>query len=615
MKILGISAYYHDSAAALIEDEEIVAAAQEERFSRIKHDEGFPKQAIEYCLKEAALNISDLDAIVFYDKPFLKFERILQNFLDHAPKGWWLFVRAMPEWLKQKLFIKDQLKTQLKELGEVDWKKTDLLFSKHHLSHAASSFFASSFDEAAILSIDGVGEWATASIAKGKGNSIETLEELHFPNSVGLWYSSFTYFLGFKVNSGEYKVMGLAPYASDDDQLMLSYVEKIKLEVLQIFEDGSIQLNSKYFNFTSSTEMIKVKHFEALFNIKKRSEEARIEREHYCLAKALQLVLEEIVIKMAKHAKALTGSKQLCLSGGVALNCVANGVLHEKGLFDEIYVQPASGDAGNALGAALAAYYMHYKKERKQLIGKSDIMKASRLGPAFSDLEILRAIEKFELSYDLLSEEQSIDFAAKELLEGKTIAWFQGRMEFGPRALGGRSILANPLLSETQSKLNLKVKQRESFRPFAPIMLEEEFVRLFGRKFSSPYMLFVFKILEKFRKETGETKSDLIEIINTVRSELPAITHVDFSARIQTVSKDSDAKMFALLTKFKELSGYGVLVNTSFNLRGEPIVCSPKDAIASFLSTEMDYLILGNFILSRENNLALLAKHVEVKLD
>jgi carbamoyltransferase len=614
MKILGISAYYHDSAAALIENGVVIAAAQEERFTRIKHDDDFPIKAIEYCLQEACLEIGQVDAIVFYDKPFLKFERLLQTYMDNSPKGWWQFIQAMPAWLKKKLFIKDQIKDQLNALGEIDWKKTQLLFSKHHLSHAASSFYASNFEKAAILTLDGVGEWATASIALGEGNTITTLKEMHFPNSLGLLYSAFTYFLGFKVNSGEYKVMGLAPYASDEHPLVLSFLAKIKEEIVEVFEDGSLVLNPSYFKYATSFKMINEKKFSSLFGFTKRPDESTIEEKHYCLAKALQLVTQEIVLAMATEAKKICEVDKICLAGGVALNCVANGRLEEAGIFKEIYVQPASGDAGTALGAAWAAYYMHFKQERVLSIG-FDQMFWSRLGPAFSEKEVLRAIDNFELKSEELSETLLLTFCAEELAAGKTLAWFQGRMEFGPRALGGRSIIGNPLLDETQSKLNLKVKQRESFRPFAPIMLEEEFARFFGKNDPSPYMLFVHKILPEFRIENSSECADLIERINLKRSLLPAITHIDYSARIQTVNELSDPLFYKLLKEFKKKTGIGVLVNTSFNLRGEPIVCSPKDAIQSFLSTDIDILVLGNFVIKRENNLALLKQHVQVKLD
>lgn len=614
MKILGISAYYHDSAAALIEDGKVIAAAQEERFTRIKHDAGFPENAIAFCLNQAELEISDLDAIVFYDKPFLKFERIIQNFMDNAPRGWWQFVSAIPGWLKEKLFIKKNIKEAVEEFGEVDWKKTSLLFSKHHLSHAASTFYPSNYSEAAILTIDGVGEWATASIAKGKDAEIQTLKELHFPNSLGLLYSAFTYFLGFKVNSGEYKLMGLAPYAVNNPALVEEYYEKLISEVVTIHSDGSISLNTEYFAYAYSYKMVKEDRLKNLFGFGKREEEGKIEEHHYCLAMALQQLTEEVVIGMAKHAKEITGLSKICLAGGVALNCVANGRLADEAVFDDIYVQPASGDAGNALGAALAAYYMHFQKERK-CTADYDQMGWSRLGPEFSAQSIVHSLEKFNLDYTEYSPKDLIAYAANKLKEGENLGWFQGRMEFGPRALGGRSILGNPLLSETQSKLNLKVKQRESFRPFAPIMLEAEFQKYFGVSKPSPYMLFVHKLLPEFRIAQNKQSDNLIDLINQKRSEIPAITHIDYSARIQTVNDKSDPLMFELLSRFKELTGIGVLVNTSFNLRGQPIVCTPTDAIQTFLSTEIDVLVLGNYVVEREKNIALLSNHIQVKLD
>lgn len=615
MKILGISAYYHDSAAALVENGKVIAAAQEERFSRIKHDESFPIEAIRYCLNSSGINLSELDAVVFYDKPFLKFERLVQSYLDFVPAGWWQFIKAMPDWLKQKLFIKSQIKEELQELGEINWDNTSLLFSKHHLSHAASSFFVSPFEEAAVLTIDGVGEWATASIYKGSRSSLEVKSELHFPNSLGLYYSAFTYFLGFKVNSGEYKLMGLAPYADDDASEVLEFKKLILNEIVKVFDDGSIELNQKYFRFATSFKMINDGKFEQLFGFKRREEESEILSQHYNLAKAVQLVLEEVVIKMAEHAKALCQSDNLCLAGGVALNCVANGRLEELDLFSNIYVQPASGDAGNALGAALAAYHMHYKQDRRICTKEFDGMSGALLGPEYTETEIARSLEKQDLTFDLFGEDELIDFAADQLNKGANIAWFQGKMEFGPRALGARSILGNPLSPETQAKLNLKVKKRESFRPFAPIMLQGEFTRLFGRDKPSPYMLFVHKIKREYRKPNSVSSEKLSDKISAVRSVLPAISHMDYSSRIQTVSSTSNKRLFLLLNKMKQLNGFGVLVNTSFNLRGEPIVCSPDDAIASFLSTELDFLVIGNFVIAREKNLNLFKEQVSIKLD
>jgi len=598
MKILGISAYYHDSAAVIIEHGVILAAAQEERFSRIKHDESFPFEAIKYCLKEAVIDIADIEAVVFYDKPFLKFERILETYMNNAPKGWWQFIKAMPAWLKEKLFIKDKLKSELKEIGEVDWKKTDLLFSKHHLSHAASAFYTSPYSEAAILSIDGVGEWATASIAYGKNSSITTLKELHFPDSLGLLYSAFTYFLGFKVNEGEYKVMGLAPYGDRNTPQVQDFVALIKREIITIFDDGSIKLNQKYFAYTTSFKMIKEDAFQQLFGFGKRKEDEDILQKHFELAAALQIIVEEVVIKMAKKAQQLTGSKNICLSGGVALNCVANGALQEQNIFENIYIQPASGDAGGALGAALATYHLHFKQNRE--ITLPDAMQNAKLGPQFSATEIERALSNANLEFEVLDNNSLIEQIATKIEEGNVIGWFQGRMEFGPRALGSRSIIGNPLLKETQSVLNLKVKKRESFRPFAPLMLEEEFEKYFGKTYSSPYMLMVHKIKEEFRLKPEET-TDLTKKINQVRSVIPAISHVDYSSRIQTVNESSDSKMFDLLNKFKAKTGVGVLVNTSFNVKGEPIVCTPQNAIDCFLSTDIDVLVMENYLILKNN--------------
>jgi carbamoyltransferase len=602
MKILGISAYYHDSAAALLENGEIIAATQEERFTRKKNDESFPQKSIEYCLKESGLQLNELDAIVFYDKPFLKFERLLETYFENVPKGWISFITSMPVWLKEKLFLKSEIKKSFEKIDEtVDWNKTKLLFSKHHLSHAASAFFATNFDDAAILTIDGVGEWATASIAHGKENNIETLAELEFPDSVGLLYSAFTYYLGFEVNSGEYKVMGLAPYASPSDDLVVEFKNKIENKIVEVFDDGSIKLNQYFFRYATSLRMIHEKRFEELFKLKRRKTDDLITKEHCSMAQALQLVVEDIVIKMATKAKNLTESKNLCMAGGVALNCVANGKLLETNLFENIFVQPAAGDAGGALGAALAAYYMHFKKERIKNT-ELDKMHLSRLGPSYSNLEIIRAVERQNLKYEVLEEKHLLSKTANLLFEGKVIGWFQGRMEFGPRALGGRSILGNPLLAETQSKLNLKVKKRESFSPFAPIMITEEFERFLNKKYDSPYMLFVHKILPQYRKTNETIENDLIGTINQVRSILPSITHVDYSARIQTVSQQNDKKLNQLLLKFKELTGSGVLVNTSFNIKDEPIVCTPEDAINCFLNTDIDCLVMENYLILKNTN-------------
>jgi carbamoyltransferase len=495
--------------------------------------------------------------------------------------------------------LKNEIKKHLKAYdSNYNWKKTKVLFSTHHLSHAASAFFVSNFKNSAILTIDGVGEWATASIALGSENNITTLVEMRFPNSVGLLYSSFTYFLGFEVNNGEYKVMGLAPFAREEEEQVVRYKNIIIDNIIEIFEDGSIQLNPYYFKYASSLKMIHEKRFEVLFGIKKRGANDAILKAHYCLAKALQLVLEEVVIKMAIKAKKITGSTNLCLAGGVALNCVANGKLFESKIFDNIYIQPAAGDAGGAIGAALSAHHMHYHLPRKYT-ANYDQMNGCKLGPNFSLLAIENALKRSNLFYKKLSKNELIQSTNDLLINGNIIGWFQGRMEFGPRALGNRSIIANPLLPNTLSDLNLKVKKRESFRPFAPIMLKEEFERLFGQKHDSFYMLFVHKILPKYRTENISIEDDLFKTINQVRSVLPAITHVDYSSRIQTVTEGSNELIYQLLVEFKKRTGFGVLVNTSFNIKDEPIVCTPEDAINCFLNTNIDALIIENFLIKK----------------
>lgn len=599
MNIIGISAYYHDAAAALLVDGNIIAAAQEERFTRIKSDSSFPIKSIDYCLKEAGLNLSDVDALVFYDKPFLKFERLIETYFFLAPSGFKSFIKSIPTWLKEKLFLKNEIKKHLKAYdSNYNGKKIKVLFSTHHLSHAASAFFVSNFKQSAILTIDGVGEWATASISLGAENNITNLVEMRFPNSVGLLYSSFTYFLGFEVNNGEYKVMGLAPFAEEEEEKVILFKTIIIDNIIEIFEDGSIELNPYYFKYASSLKMIHEKRFEVLFGIKKRGSNEPILKTHYCLAKALQLVLEEVVIKMAKKAKEITGSNNLCLAGGVALNCVANGKLLESKIFDNIYIQPAAGDAGGAVGAALAAHYMHYHTVRKYTTDY-DQMNGCKLGPNFTLLAIENALKRSNLSYIKLNEKELIQSTNDLLINGKIIGWFQGRMEFGPRALGNRSIIANPLLPNILSDLNIKVKKRESFRPFAPIMLKEEFERFFGQKHDSFYMLFVHQILPKYRIENTPIEDDLFKTINQVRSVIPAITHVDYSSRIQTVTASSNELMYQLLVDFKKRTSFGVLINTSFNIKDEPIVCTPEDAINCFLNTNIDALIMENFLITK----------------
>jgi len=601
MIILGISALYHDSAAAIVVDGEIVAAAQEERFTRIKNDASFPLNSISYCLNEAAISIDKVDYIVFYDKPFLKFERLLETYLAFAPYGFLSFLKAIPVWLKQKLFFKRLLHEGLSKLEGCDKKKIKLLFTEHHLSHAASTFFASNLNEAAILTIDGVGEWATASICKGEGNKITKLKEMHFPHSLGLLYSAFTYYLGFKVNSGEYKLMGLAPYGDKDSQQVNDFVIKIKNNLVKIFDDGSMYMNQKYFNYATGLTMINDSTWEQLFLLKRRKPEDEICQIHCNLALAIQQVTEECVIKMSKTALTLSESNNLCLAGGVALNCVANGKLLKEKIADNIYVQPAAGDAGGSLGAALSVYYIYLNNPRK-VSSNYDSMKGSYLGPSFSTQEIDSVINKHKAVATILNEEQLLKQVAHLLKEGNVIGWFQGKMEFGPRALGNRSILADARNTEMQKKLNLKIKYRESFRPFAPCVLEEDVSRYFELNESSPYMLFVANVnnIKHNKEEKNSISNNLINKLNAIRSDIPAVTHVDNSARIQTVNKQTNSKLHALLTQFKEQTTCSLLVNTSFNVRGEPIVCSPEDAFLCFMNTEMDYLVIENYIFDKK---------------
>lgn len=599
MKILGISCFYHDSAATIIVDNEIVAAVQEERFTRTKHTPNFPSNSIRFCLEETGLKIEELDAVVFYDKPIVKFERLLSTFYQVAPKGLIPFIKSIPIWLKEKLFLRKLIYDNLKEI-EPSLKKKDLnlLFTEHHVSHAASTFYPSNFKESAILTVDGVGEWCTASICKGEDKKIEILKELHFPHSVGLLYSAFTYYLGFRVNSGEYKLMGLAPYGIEDSEETKVFIEKIKSEVVDIKEDGSIFLNQKYFKYTYGLRMIKEKSFKSLFGFHTRKEEEEITQTHCNMALAIQMVTEEIVIKMVRETKKLTNSNNLCLSGGVALNCVANGKIEELGIFDNIYIQPASGDAGGSLGAALSINHMYFDSER-HYSEEYDLMKGSYLGPYFSNKEIIITNKKYKANYEYVeSFEELSDVVARLISEGNVIGWFQGRSEFGPRALGNRSILADPRNPKMQKKLNLKIKYREGFRPFAPSVLEEDYSEFFEGETLSPYMLMVKKIQEKIKLNVsqGYWKLNYWEKLYTNRSKLQSITHVDFSARIQTVSKKTNLKYWKLINEFKKITNVGVLVNTSFNVRGEPIVNSPEDAFKCFMNTEMDVLVIENFL-------------------
>ena len=596
MYILGISAFYHDSAACLLKNGEIVAAAQEERFTRKKHDPGFPSHAIQYCLQEANIDPSEVDNVVFYEKPFLKFERLLETYLAFAPKGFTSFSKAMPLWIKDKLFQKSALIKELKAVLDenIDWRER-LLFSEHHLSHAASAFYPSPFDKAAVLTIDGVGEWTTTSIAVGKGRELKVLKEIHFPHSIGLLYSAFTYYTGFKVNSGEYKVMGLAPYGE------ARYADLIRDKLILIASDGSFQLDMSYFDYATGLTMTNNK-FNDLFGGPPRKSESELTQREMDLAASVQKVTEDILIDIAKDIANETGEKNLCLAGGVALNCVANGILVREKIFENIWIQPAAGDAGGALGAALSIWYLHHKNERT-LSSARDAMKGSYLGPDFDDNEIESKLNACGAVFKKLSEEELIEEVATALSTEKAIGWMQGRMEFGPRALGARSIIADPRSPNMQKQLNLKVKYRESFRPFAPSILNEYVNDWFEHDSESPYMLLVADVKKDKHHTMTKDQDKLfgIDKLNVPRSEVPAITHVDYSARIQTVHSDTNYKYHALISKFKEKTGCPILVNTSFNVRGEPIICTPEDAFKCFMGTELDILAIGNYLLLKED--------------
>ena len=601
MKILGISAFYHDSAAAVLRDGKIIAAAQEERFTRKKHDESFPVNAIEFCCKFSGIHINDFDAIAFYDKPLLKFERLLETYYGFAPRGIQSFITAIPVWLKEKMFLKRMMHEELSKIEGYDKKKTKFLFPEHHLSHAASAFYSSPFDEAAILTIDGVGEWATASISHGKGNQISVLKELHFPHSLGLLYSSFTYFLGFKVNSGEYKLMGLAPYGNPDSPDIQRYVQLIKTELTDIKEDGSVWLNQDYFNYATGLRMANDRQWEKLFGIKKRIETDALLQQHCNLGLAIQIVTEEVVQKMANEAKRLTGSANLCMAGGVALNCVSNGKLLRSKLFENLFVQPAAGDAGGALGAAQAVHFIYFNQERKVTTAQ-DEMQGAYLGPEYSNIETEAVIRKYRAVAERFESFDALAANVAALIEqGNVVGWVQGRMEFGPRALGNRSILGDARNPEMQKKLNLKIKYREGFRPFAPSVKAEDCKEYFDLDADSPYMLIVAPIQEKRRSKMpeGYNAMPLLERLYVQRSDLPSVTHIDFSARVQTIHKETNPRYWQLLDVFKQKTGYGVMVNTSFNVRGEPPVCTPEDAYRCFMRTEMDYLVIGDYLFSK----------------
>ncbi|MDQ2096535.1 MAG: carbamoyltransferase [Tychonema bourrellyi B0820] len=644
MNILGISAYYHDSAAALISDGEIIAAAQEERFSRKKHDARFPKNAIAYCLKEAKIDLQQLDRIVFYDKPLVKFERLLETYLAYAPNGFRSFLTAMPIWLKEKLYLKTILKRELAELANCKTSKLrpSLLFTEHHQSHAASAFFPSPFQKAAVLCLDGVGEWATTSVWLGEGNQLTPQWEIDFPHSLGLLYSAFTYYTGFKVNSGEYKLMGLAPYGEP------KYVDKILNYLIDLKDDGTFRLNMDYFNYTVGLTMTNQK-FDELFEGPPRKAEGKLTQREMDIAASIQVVTEEVVLRLCRTVKKELNVDYLCLAGGVALNCVANGRILREGIFKDIWIQPAAGDAGGALGAALAIWYQYCESERNvnlnlpaniiepqksQVIPTSEVaedgteilttnqpvatvtksvahltcrdqMRGSYLGPKFADTEIIEYLDAVKASYHRLDDAELMPQLAEILEQGNVVGWFQGRMEFGPRALGGRSIIGDPRNAKMQSVMNLKIKYRESFRPFAPSILAERVADYFEMDHSSPYMLLVAPVKASLRIPMTAEQEQLfgIDKLNVPRSEIPSVTHVDYSARVQTVHKETNPRYYDLISHFERRSGCSILVNTSFNVRGEPIVCTPEDAYRCFMRTEMDYLVLENFLLPKSEQI------------
>ncbi len=592
VKIIGISSLYHDSAAALVIDGEIKSAAQEERFTRIKHDSSLPKNAFEYCMESENLKPKDIDYIIFYEKPFLKWERLLETYASFSPEGFGSFKVAIPIWIKEKLFQKKMLIKFLESYDKnINWKSR-LLFSEHHLSHAASAFYPSPFQSSAILTLDGVGEWTTTSFAVGEQNNISIKKEIHFPHSLGLLYSAFTFFNGFKVNSGEYKLMGLAPYGEP------KYVDKILENLIDVKNDGSFRLNQHYFEYSTGLKMTN-ENFSKLFNCKPREPESKIKKINMDLAASIQSVTEEIILKLVKNIKTETNHKNLCLAGGVALNCVANGKIQNSKIFENIWIQPAAGDAGGALGSALYAHfsYLNNKREHK----KNDSMKGAYLGPSFSNLSIEKSLNKLNAKYNKYDEEEIIELTANALANNKSVGWFQGRMEFGPRALGARSILANPSDPDMQTNLNLKVKFRESFRPFAPAILEEELEKWFNIDCESPYMMYTAKIKDEYRiyPSDKEAKLNGINKVKEIRSVVPAITHIDYSSRIQSVNKYNNKKFYYLIAKFNQLTDIPILINTSFNIRGEPIVCTPEDAYRCFMNTGLDILVIGDFILDK----------------
>ena len=596
MRILGISAFYHDSAAALIVDGRIVAAAQEERFTRKKHDAGFPKNAIEYCLKAGDVRLAEVDYVAFYDKPFLKFERLLETYLAFAPRGFKSFATAMPVWIKEKLFQKDMLRKDLEALDPGFDGAEKLLFTEHHMSHAASAYYPSPFDEALVLTLDGVGEWCTSSVSMGRGNQLTIEREQHFPHSLGLLYSAVTYYTGFKVNSGEYKVMGLAPYGEP------KYAQKMIDNLMDLKPDGTFRLDLSYFDYCTGLTMT-TRKFEQLFGAPVRKPDSeKLTQFHMDMAASVQAVTEEVMLRLTRSLAKETGAENLCLAGGVALNCVANGKILRDGAFKGIWIQPAAGDAGGALGAALAAYHMHAGRPRSTKGNMTDSMAGSYLGPSFTDAEVADRLAKAGARFEMVDQPTMIERTAKDLADGLAVGWFQGRMEFGPRALGGRSILGDARSPSMQKTLNLRVKYRESFRPFAPSVLRERVGDWFEHDTDSPYMLLVADVAEDKRRDMTEAEKALfgIEKLNVPRSEIPAVTHVDHSARIQTVHADTNPVYHDLIQSFDKITGCPVIVNTSFNVRGEPIVCTPEDAFRCFMGSDIERLVVGNVILKKE---------------
>lgn len=601
---MGISAFYHDSAATLLVDGNIIAAAQEERFTRKKNDSSFPENAIEYVLKEAGINPEDLNAVVFYDKPLLKFERLLETYHSFGAGGLLNFVYSIPTWIKEKIYIKRLLRGKFNKKGN---NNIPILFPEHHLSHAASAYYPSPFEEAAILTIDGVGEWATASISDGEGSNITVLKEMRFPHSLGLFYSAFTYYLGFTPNNGEYKLMGLAAFGNEQSLQTKVYREKIISELVDIREDGSIILNMAYFDFATKLRMVNEKKFSALLGLSRRMPESEILPEHMNLARAVQEVTETIVLALAKTAQSLTGRKNLVMAGGVALNCTANSKILNAGIFENIWIQPAAGDAGGSLGAAYAGYHIWHKGSRKSNAGL-DKMDGAYLGPQYSGPSILSFLRKYEPIYTYFEDfSELVSLISKKIAEGNVVGWFQGRMEFGPRALGNRSIVGDPRNPKMQIIINSKIKYREGFRPFAPAVLAEDAEKYFVLEGSSPYMLFIAQMRDEFKKEGQENYDgmNVMERINVVRSDFPSITHVDHTSRVQTVARESNPRFWELIDGFKKITGHGMLINTSFNVRGEPIVCNPEEAYLGFMRTGMDFLVMGNYVFDKrcQNNI------------